>query len=221
MNINVEGEHVLNPMQQPLQSKGSLKYLGASLMADGKAESELAQKIGTASHDFRTLCQIWNHSSISKSFKFTIFQACVIQKLLYSLETVWLNKVLQVKLNGFYCKCLRRILGIAPSHISRVSNAYILNQFLTQRLDTILLKRQLKLFGEIARSSEDSMMRISVFEPNTFNIRTIGTRRRGRPRNTWGLQLHKMASQIANIHGMSLNQILTNKSSWENAIKSL
>ena len=79
------------------------------------------------------------------------------------MEGAWLNKHLVKKLDGFYCKCLRRILGISHSYISRISNAFILKQFNSKPLSQILLYRQLILFGRVARMSDSSTMRQLVF----------------------------------------------------------
>ena len=70
-----------------ISNKNYMKYLGAQLHVDDRIESEIVQKIAMASQDFKELKQIWNHSNITRAFKFEIFNACVIQKLLYSLES--------------------------------------------------------------------------------------------------------------------------------------
>ena len=122
--------------------------------------------LGIASQEFKILNHIWNHCNISLRFKFIIFTACVLQRLLYSLETVWLSKSLRKKIDGFYAKCLRQILQISPSFINRVSNEYILKQFDTKPLSKILLSRQLILFGNIARSHNDHVVRKIIFQEN-------------------------------------------------------
>ena len=153
----------MQPGRDPIICKHSLKYLGAQLSADGYSDSEIAQKIGRASYDFKALKQFWNHCFIPVKFKFIVFSACIIQRLLYSLEGAWLNKHLVKKLDGFYCKCLRHILKISPSFISRVSNKYILQQFNSKSLGNILLIRQILLFGRPARMSNSSILRNCIF----------------------------------------------------------
>ena len=165
-----------------IDSKSSMKYLGAQLQADGKNDSEIAQKIGEAGRSFKNLKRIWNHSSISQKFKYQIFLSCVIQKLLYSLESTWLSAKIRKKLDGFWCSCLRQILGISHSFISRVSNNHILNHFDTVPLSSMLLERQLILYGKIARLPDDHPTRLSIFQPGSFSPASYGVRRRGRPR---------------------------------------
>ena len=106
-----------------------MKYLGTQLAADGHIESEAAQKLGAGAQVFKSLKRIWNHCSISRSFEYVVCTAGVIQKLLYSLDGAWLNRAVLKSVDGFYCKCLRQILQISSSFISRVSKQYILEQF--------------------------------------------------------------------------------------------
>ena len=126
MNINTTESIICDGNGQPIKSKLNMKYLGTYLAADGSIGSEVAPKIGMDSQDFKSLLAIWNHCNISHRFKFQIFNSCIVQKMLYALESAWLNTSLLRKLEGFYCKCLRRILKITPSYYSRVSNQYIL-----------------------------------------------------------------------------------------------
>ena len=104
---------------------------------------------------------------------------------LFLSSTCSLTKSHRRRLNSFFCKCLRSILTISPSQISRVSTNHILHRFKTANLSTTLLKRQLILFGKIARLDNDYPLRQCVCEPNTINVCSDGSRRRGRPRMTW------------------------------------
>ena len=70
--------------------------------SDGRIDSEIAQKLGVASKDFHNLRRIWSHCHITQQFKFVVFTACVVQKLLYSLECTWLNKNLLKKMLNSY-----------------------------------------------------------------------------------------------------------------------
>ena len=218
MNVNCEDVALHQPSGDPVACKQSLKYLGAQLSADGYADSEIAQKIGRASQDFKVLKQFWNHCYIPIRFKFIVFSACILQRLLYSLEGVWLNKHLLKKLDGFYCKCLRHILKISPSFISRVSNKFILAQFNSKPLSLILLQRQLYLFGKIARMPDKSIMRSCVFSEQTIDLIKNEKRRQGRPRNTWAEELHKRSQCISNRADISLKNIILDAKSWQHHV---
>ena len=217
MNVNCQNMPIHAPTGEEIIVKSRMKYLGAELAADGHIESELAQKLGVAAREFKCLRRIWNHCNISVKFKLTVFTSCVIQKLLYNLETAWLNKNALRKLDGFYAKCLRQILKISPSFISRVSNHYVLQQFNVPPLSKTLLQRQLLLFGRIARMPNESVVRDSIFEQNGVAIKTDSRRRQGRPRNTWSHEVTKVAHQIS--HDTNLHSLVTNKLSWQQVVK--
>ena len=136
---------------------------------------------------------------------------------LYSLESAWMNKNLLKKLDGFYAKCLRQILKISPSFISRVTNEFVLQQFNTQPLSTILLKRQLQLFGKVARMPNHNVVRESVFEHDSIDMKQSGNRRRGRPRNTWTNEFRKRALIICQDADMLAT--IMSKESWDAKVK--
>ena len=165
---------------------------------------------------FKNLKRIWNHCSISCGFKYVVFTACVIQKLLYSLDGVWLNKALLKSLDGFYCKCLRQILKISPSFVSRVSNQYVLKQFKAIPLSKTLLQRQLLLFGKISQLPDTSIVRSCVFAPGSCDLVTCSGKRRGRPRNTWAVEVSKQAHVIAG--DADLDTLLVNNDTWKKQV---
>ena len=117
------------------------EILGVNLHADASIDAELNQKLGIASQDFKILNQVWQHSNISKHFKYMVFMSCIVAKLLYGLDSAWLSSAMQRKLDGFQANCLRRILKISPAFISRISNRYILSQFKACPLSSILLDK--------------------------------------------------------------------------------
>ena len=65
--------HILDPAGNDLHSAESIKYLGALLSNTGKIDSELNRRLGMAVADFKTLKQVWNHSSISRLDKLQIY----------------------------------------------------------------------------------------------------------------------------------------------------
>ena len=206
-----------DPQGDALRTKSAMKYLGAQLAADGHLESEVAQKIGEATQVFKTLKSIWGHCNISNKFKLVVYSSCVVQKLLYGLDSAWLSAALLKKLDGFHAKCLRRLLKISPSYISRVSNQYVLNQLNAQPLSKTLLQRQLFLFGHIARLSSDNVVRNSVFVGDTVQLHVDQARKQGRPRNTWASELCKIA--LTFVGDQVLSETLSNKVRWDAAVK--
>ena len=119
---------VTGPGGRVLQPKDSFIYLGSSVAADGDVNSELSRRLGMARADFDKIRQVWSHTRLSNKEKLQISTSCVVSRLLYGLQVMWLGKAAQVKLDGFYARCLRKIAGVQAAYWSRVSNAAVLGQ---------------------------------------------------------------------------------------------
>ena len=87
--------------------------------------------------------------------------------MLHGLNTAWLNVSDKRKLDGFQCRCLRVILRIAPSLISRVSNKTVLDRAGALKLSTLLLRHQPMLFGKVARAPDEDVLRKLTFCPGS------------------------------------------------------
>ena len=109
-----------------IKKKESIKYLGALLHKSGQITAEIGCKIGIAKQEFRILERIWKHANISQRRKIELYKSLILSKFLYGLQTVWLSKVLRRRIDGFHCSCLRQILGIPHSYVSRVTNVQVL-----------------------------------------------------------------------------------------------
>ena len=169
-----------------IPSKESLVYLGSTLHADGRSGSEINRRLGMARADFDAVSRIWGHASISRSRKLKIFEACILSKLAYGLMPVCLSKVEQRRLDGFQCRCLRRIVGVAPSFYSRISNATVYQMTRQQPLSQMLQQQRMIYFGHLARRGSDDVVRGLVLEPGSYKLRAVeGPRRQGRPRKAW------------------------------------
>ena len=143
---------------------------------------------------------------------------------MYALDCVWLSKTELNRIDAFHCMCIRRILKISHSFYSRVSNHDVPQQAKSIPLSLTLMKRQLKLFGRIAGTTDDHILRELVFEPGSFDKQIPTSRlRRGRPRACWVNELHHAARRVcpASDH---LNDLLyqcqTSLKPWMQAIDS-
>ena len=116
------------PSGDIIPHKESLTYLGITLKDDGRIDCELSRKFGSAWSEFRKLLRLWNHSTMTKELKVHIFQAIVAAQVLYGLSSSWLTTAQVKRLNGFQARCLRRVLRIPASFVSRISNKSVLEQ---------------------------------------------------------------------------------------------
>ena len=131
-------------------------------------------------------CVLWKHSGVSLKEKINFFQTLVISKLQYGLSTITLVKAQRRRLDGFYVRCLRKILRIPAAYYSRISNQTVLEKAGQAPFTEQLLYRQFVLLGKIARSPLNSPLRRDTFVGASVSpmighfIRIVG-----RPRQDW------------------------------------
>jgi hypothetical protein len=112
---------VLEVRNQRIQTTDSFTYLRCLVSRDQRLDRELQSRLSKAAAAFNMLrISIWYRKTISVDAKVRIFRACVLPVLLYGSE-VWTLTVKQGnRLNSFYMKRLRTILGLNLG--DRVSN---------------------------------------------------------------------------------------------------
>jgi len=136
--------------------------------------------------DYKRLQRFWGHGSVSRHYKVVCFHSFVVSTLLYGLSTMSLVKAQRRRVDGFYARCLRRILGIPHSFYSRVSNKVVYERAGTIPLTQQLAKQQLNLLGTVARSAAGSPLRRNTFMGDSFQPTICHyIRKVGRPRINW------------------------------------
>ena len=167
-----------------------MQYLGFILSSDGRLGSELGRRIGEASATFKALQRLWSHSCISLPRKLHVFDACVVSKLVYGLQSACLHKRARDKLDGFHARCLRQILRIPSSYVSRISNATVLHRACAIKVSLRILESQMVYFGSLARRHDDDPVRAAIFQPGSIDLLPPPDgRKRGRPRMTWSRKI--------------------------------
>ena len=136
--------------------------------------------------DFHSLAAVWKHSNLPKQRKSKIVMACVASKLLYGLESLWMLQAELQRLDSFFVRCLRKIGKIPLAFYSRVPNRDVLNLFDAVPLSSTLRKRQLILYGKLARDKVGSLTRQVAIQDGCFKPRDWKpVRRVGRPCQRW------------------------------------
>ena len=167
------------------------------LTANGRIGSELSRRLGLAGADFRALSRVWRHSGVSVRRKVAVYRACVESTLMYGLETAILNVADRLRLDGFQAKCLRNCLGISPSYVSQISNAFVRRKVAAAPLSKVLLLHQMRLFGKAAIAEPGTPSRDCTFDDvGVARPRTAGPRGRGRPRQTWAKEVRAVALTV-------------------------
>jgi hypothetical protein len=206
------------PDGERIHPRELLTYLGTSIYNDGRVANELSKKLGTAWADFKKLHKLWNHTTFSKHRKVEVYQAVIVSRLLYGLSSAWLNVAETRRLNGFQARCLRCIVGIKPSYVSRVSNATVLSNAGQVQVSRLLLRQQLALYGRIARSPPGDYLRGLTFIPGSVQPAADRyIRRVGRPRNEWPTMLRKESFKMHS----NADKIVHNISQWQCTVSRL
>ncbi|CAE8615620.1 unnamed protein product [Polarella glacialis] len=200
---------ILDSDGQAIRCFDQAVYLGGLLRVDGCTAAVLARRLGETRGMFEKLVAVWKHANLTKERKLTIYRACVLSKLLFSLEVVCMRKANTQRLNAFHCSCVRRILGIPHSMFSHITNTEVLRQAGEQPLSQTLLRRQLLFYGRLVASPDHSLLRQTVIQPGSaLPKQLVYAQRRGRPRLSWISVMYGHASKAVDSRPQSLQDIL-------------
>ena len=102
--------------------------------------------------------------------------------------------------DGFHARCIRKIVGIQHSYLSRVTNVEVLSKVSVVSLSKLLLEQQLLAFGKVFRKPSFDLLRKAIFQPMSDALVANNTnRRRGRPKLRWAIEVRKIAMVISPI----------------------
>ena len=195
--------------------------MGATLAEDGHVGSELNRRIGCAKNEFRCLRKVWNHAAINLQRKLHLYTALVESKLLYGLASTCLTKAQERQVDGFQAKCLRQILRIPVSFVSRISNTEVLRRSGQTQATHLLQSMQLHLLGRVIRSPDGSLLKSVSFIPGT--LRTAASRyvrRVGRPRKEWITTVLPEALRRVQCNTGRLLQLAQDPKEWRAFVRS-
>ncbi|CAF2101238.1 unnamed protein product [Rotaria magnacalcarata] len=130
--------------------------------------------------------------TVSIQAKVRIFRACVLPDLLYASE-VWSTTIVQEqRLNTFYFKCLRTLIGVNLGN--RMPNEQLLQLTGQPHINDLLITNCLRWFGHVNRMHTDdnklSMAKKVVFSyfPRANKPRNMGTQKRWQDKITEDLE---------------------------------
>ena len=112
--------------QVPVKNQAVYLYVGAVITKTSEYKPELNHRIAATARVMKSLNKLWLSAPVSTKWKIRVFDAVCVAKLAYGLETLPITPEACKKLDAFYYKSLRRITGIPPAHISRISNLIVL-----------------------------------------------------------------------------------------------
>jgi hypothetical protein len=134
------------------------------------------------------------------------------------MATLILTAAQKRKINGFQNRCLRKIVGVLPSYVSRVSNAIVLTRAAHPPATDLLRKKRLQLFGKIRRVDAQHPLKRACFIPGTFvPVTEQYVRRVGRPSKEW---VREVIQDTTSLFGSmeSASASAQNKASWNSVL---
>jgi hypothetical protein len=140
---------------QRIETTDSFCYLGCSLFRDQRSDNEIESRLMKATAAFYMLKNvIWYRKTISVNAKLRIYRACILPVLLYGSEVWALTMAQENRINTFYMKGLRTILGLNLG--DRVSNLKILELSGQPPIENIMRRNRLRWFGHVNRMEYDN-----------------------------------------------------------------
>ena len=177
MRINSDCSQVITLDGQPIDRVSEFSYLGSVMAEDGGAHKDVNTRIKKARGAFIQLNRIWSSTVYSNNTKMNIFKACVLSVLLYGCETWLVTEQLNHRIQVFVNRCLRRIFRIFWPN--KISNVDLWHKADLKEMNMLVRRRKFGWIGHTLRKDPIEIPhRALVYNPQ-------GSRKRGRPRNTW------------------------------------
>ena len=162
----------------PVPTTEVVKYLGSHVSWTKAFDTAFSYRRALAEEAYKKLRLVWN-SSLPRHEKLKIFQAVFIPTLIYGLDSLTLTTPHLKRIDAFYIRFLRRIVGIKSSFYSRVPNTEVWETAGKPRLPSdFLLKAEVKFAAEVFAADHTSPLYTVVFvEPYKDRIQVHGRRR--------------------------------------------
>ena len=140
-----------------------VKYLGSLVSWTKPFETAFFHRAALAETTYKKLRLVWN-SSLSRNSKLRIFQSTFRASLIYGLDAFPLTTPQLHRIDAYYFRFLRRIIGIKASFYSRVPNHSVWRQAGYPKLPSAQLNNlQRKMMDEVFFSHNTEPLHNVVF----------------------------------------------------------
>ena len=194
--------------------------LGFPLGARGTNKRMVGERISAMTLAMNQYKLIWT-SKMSTKKKIEKYQSLVLSKATWGLHLLALGKTEFKKLEYYHIRCLRRILGIKASYISRVSNDDVLKKANFPCFRSFVRLRQFQLLGHVLRLTQDDPDFRVCFQVGTLCDPCLPVpfkRRKGRPRARWAeVLISDFIEQYPNQSRQDIYHLAQDRSRWRAA----
>ena len=205
--LRVRGEYdIYGADGKPLQVKSQAVFLGGLLSTDGVSALSCRDELEKAGIAFTHWPGFGDMPTSPRPGKCRFLRPASFQKYCTGLRRYGFKDQLR-KLDAFFCSCLRKIAGVLPLFLSRISNTAILAQLRAIPLSQTLHKRQLMLYGKLVQKPDADFTRRVAIEPGDCRPRDWKPKRRvGRPCLRWAESVYAMGlksfgGNVLDFHG--------------------
>ncbi len=168
LKINVDGKQI--------EQVKKFKYLGQQITDDGRCNSEVKARIAIAKDSYIKLKDVLTSKKSKLTTRKRLVRCYILSTLLYASETWTLSKEIQDKIEAFEMWIYRKMFRV--SYTDRITNEEILNRVDEKKILLPEIKRRkMQYMGHILRSNG--------LQKQLLQGKVDGSRKRGRPRNTW------------------------------------
>ena len=200
-------------------------YLGASITKTVDPKHEIRKRISATMAVLKKLDVFWLKANCSKKWKMLVYNAVIISKLLYGLESLEPTDATGSLLNTFQLKGLRKILKLHTTFVQRQNtNEYVYrraNEIVNaptegdgrkiRPLTEVLEQRHLKLLGHVLRRDRQHPMHQAAFKTQYAIPRETEQRRVGRPRQFWTTTNMEKAWNVIKVNDGTASNLPFNK----------
>ena len=188
---------------EDLPTTEEFTYLSSTVRHDGKAGSDIKNRLNKASNALRMLNNVWQSFQFNTKTKLKLYQSCVIPTRLYGSECWRMTESDLNQLPTFHTKSRRRILRIF--WLKTISTQHVLAHSNQGSMGTIIMRR--RWIGHVMRREPGNISRTAPhWTPE-------GKRKRGRPKNTWR---RIVEGKFKNLHHTwrTVQKLANNRREW-------
>ena len=142
-------------------------YLGSLVDSSGKMDADVSRRVAQASKAFGALRKaVFLDKDLKLSTKKRVYNACVLSVLLYGAECWIPLKRHEKRLNTFYHRCIRTILGISNRQqwSERITMAEVRRRWGDEEtVSEKVQKRRLEWLGHLARMPDHRLPKVMLF----------------------------------------------------------
>ena len=187
-------------------------YLGCNITNDGDIRNEINIRIGKAGAAFRNMSKVWSNRIISLRTKIRLYDSIVTSILLYGSESWKGLKEIEERVRIFESGCLRRIMNVR--WYEHVSENEIRRRSGLRSIIERIKENRWKWYGHVLRMPESRLPK------QTTQWNPVGSRRRGRPKDTWRRTMQREL-RMHNLREEDVPSLAEDRSAWRRLVADL